>query len=134
MADKLCKHIERDNGIHEIMLYRGTRQGVDCYIEIVGTLFDQLSSEDTLRYILNATVCDQLPPLNYFVNRSNTYQRQHPELGKGRLVILYNRTAFWAVVSRVINMLNIRYRGALIMKMFEASEREQAIKWLLDDS
>ena len=85
MTDKLCEYIEHENGIHEIMLYRGTRQGVDCYIETVGALFDQLSSEDTLRYILNATVCDQLPPLNYFVNRSNAYQRAHPEPGEGAI-------------------------------------------------
>ncbi len=133
MIDKLCEHIEHENGIHEIMLYRGTRQGVDCYIEQVGALFDRLSSEDTLRYILNATVCDQLPPINYFVNRSNTYQQEHSELGQGRLVILYNRTPFWTVISSIINMLNIRYRGALVMKMIEGSKREQAIEWLLDN-
>jgi hypothetical protein len=87
-----------------------------------------------LRYILNATDCDQLPPLKYFVDQSNAYQQAHPYIGPGRLVILYRRNTFWSIVSRIVNMLNILYRGELVLHMFEEHERDNAIKWLVADN
>jgi hypothetical protein len=134
MSKPLCEHIHHNNGIHEIKLYRGTRQGVDCYVEIVGALFHEKPEKETLRYILNASECDQLPPIKYFVDQSNAYQQAHPYIGPGRLVVMYKRNTFWSIVSRIVNMLNILYRGTLVLKMFEVHERDEAIQWLLLDN
>lgn len=119
MSEKRCEHIEHNNGIHEIMLYSGTRQGVDCYIAIVGTLFHQKPADETLCYVLNATQCDQLPPIKYFVDQSNEYQHQHPYIGPGRLALIYTRNSFWLIVSRVVNML---YRGALVVPLYPTAK------------
>lgn len=128
-----CKYIKHDNGIHEIILLSATRDAVDCYTSIVGPLFLNKPEDETLRYILNATECKNLPPLRYFVQRSNDYKKEHPEIGPGRLAVLYQRNGFWLMVSSIINMLNTLYTSELVLCMFEASEREQAIEWLLRD-
>lgn len=128
-----CKYIEHDNGIHEIILLTATREAVDCWVSIVGPLFLNKPEEETLRYILNGTQCPDLPPIRYFIQQSNDYERQHPGIGPGRLVVLYPRNGFWTVVSSVVNMLNLLYQGRLVMRMFEEGQREQAIEWLLGD-
>jgi hypothetical protein len=129
-----CKHIKHDNGIHEIILLTATNDVVDCYMAIVGPLFLNKPEDETLRYILNATQCKDLPPLRYFIQQSNDYKKQHPQIGPGRLAILYQHNGFWMIVSNVANMLNLVYKGDLILRMFEETEREQAIEWLLSDN
>jgi|GEM_PF-5326672 len=133
MSEKRCEHIQHDNGIHEVILYSGTRQGVDCYVEIVGALFHQKPDDETLRYILNASQVDRLPPIKYFVEQSDAYQRKHPYIGPGRLAVIYTRTPFWSIVSRIVNMLNTLYRGKLVLKMYDIRDYDAAIAWLLLD-
>jgi len=128
-----CKYIQHDNGIHEIILLTATRDAVDCYTSIVGPLFLSKPDDETLRYMLNAAECDGLPPLRYFIQQSSDYKKQHPQIGPGRLAILYYRNGFWLIVSSVINMINALYKTELVLCMFEASEREKAIEWLLRD-
>lgn len=128
-----CRLIPHDSGIYELIMLSGTKMAVDCYIDKIGALYQEMPINNTLRYILNASEAP-LPPLQYFINRSNQYQREHPSIGKGRLAILYKQDIFVAVVARIIRMLNTLYRGALVMEMFEIKDRENAIAWLLETS
>jgi hypothetical protein len=132
LMDEYCRHIVHENGIHELILLSGTKQGVDCYMEKIGALFLSMPREKTLRYILNGTEAP-LPPIQYFVNESNRFEREHKYIGNGRLAILYRKDPFWSVASRVVTMLNVFYHGRLKLQIFEGKERKTAIEWLLRD-
>lgn len=132
LMEEHCRHIAHENGTHELILLSGTKQAVDCYIEKIGALFLTMPHEQTLRYILNGTEAP-LPPIQYFVNESNRFEREHKFVANGRLAILYRKDPFWSVASRIVAMLNVFYRGRLKLQMFEGGERELAIEWLLRD-
>jgi hypothetical protein len=129
---ELCRLINHPNGIHELILLAGTKEAVDCYMQKIGALFHALPQDQTLRYILNGLEAP-LPPLQYFVNESNRFERENKHIGNGRLAILYRRDIFWTIASRIVTMLNVFYRGRLKLMLFEGSERETAIEWLLRD-
>ena len=127
-----CRHIAHENGIHELILLTGTKAAVDCYMQTIGALFLATPQEQTLRYILNGVEAP-LPPIQYFVNESNRFERENKLIPTGRLAILYRRDPFWTVVSRIVSMLNMFYRGRLLIMLFEGKDREEAINWLLRD-
>jgi hypothetical protein len=127
-----CRLISHANGIHELILLSGTKEGVDCYMAKIGTLFHATPIEQTLRYILNGTEAP-LPPIQYFVNESNRFERENRHIAGGRLAILYRKDFFWSVASRIVTMLNVFYRGRLKLMLFEGKDRDSAIAWLLRD-
>ena len=127
-----CRYIEHENGIHEIILLTASKEAVDCYISIVGPLFLK-NPDETLRYILNANEYDNLPPLHYFIQQSNAYKKQHWYIRRGRLAVFFTRNALWLMVASVVSMLNTLYRSDLVIRVFEATERKDAIEWLLCD-
>jgi hypothetical protein len=127
-----CRLISHSNGIHELILLSGTKEGVDCYMAKIGALFHAMPTDQTLRYMLNGLE-SPLPPIQYFVNESNRFERENKYIGSGRLAILYRRDFFWTVASRIVTMLNVFYRGRLKLMLFEGADRDTAIAWLLRD-
>lgn len=130
--EELCRLIQHDNRVYELILLSGTKEGVDCYMEKIGALFHAMPPEQTLRYILNGTE-SPLPPLQYFVEQSNRFERENKLIGNGRLAILYRRDVFWSIAARIVATLNIFYRGRLKLMLFEGKERDTAMAWLLRD-
>jgi hypothetical protein len=128
--DEHCRHIAHEIGIHELILLTGTKEAVDCYTQKIGALFLSTPQDETLRYILNGTEAP-LPPIQYFVNESNRFENEHKFTCKGRLAILYRRDPFWTVASRIVTMLNMFYRGRLLIMLFDGNDRQEAINWLL---
>jgi hypothetical protein len=130
LMDEHCRHIAHENGVHELILLTGTKDAVDCYMAKIGKLFLSTPKDQTLRYILNGTEAP-LPPIQYFVNESNRFERENKNIPIGRLAILYRRDPFWTVASRIVTMLNMFYRGRLLIMLFEGTDRKEAINWLL---
>jgi hypothetical protein len=131
--DEHCRHIAHENGIHELIMLTGTKAAVDCYMQKISALFHATPKDQTLRYILNGLETP-LPPIQYLVNESNRFDRENKNIPIGRLAILYRRDPFWTVVSRIVSMLNMFYRGRLLIMLFEGKDRQEAINWLLLDN
>lgn len=125
-----CDYIAHDNGIHDFVFHKPTRQSVDFLMDNMGDILLNTPIDDPLLTIVDLTESG-LPPLRYAMTRSkevnNGYFREHMEQKQ--------HVAYLAMISTnsLIQTFKIfveqMARGNTKIKI--CGDRESAVAWLL---
>jgi hypothetical protein len=125
---KDCIYTQLDNGIHDFIFIRATRQAHDEWFAQTARIFEQAEPNKTLLFMIDLRDSG-LPPLGYVVNNVRQIQAKYPQHPPTRSAFLYSPTALRPLVRLFITWLTTP--GKDKVRFFAASEFEKATAWLL---
>lgn len=120
-----CTYSKIDT-IHHIKIHTNTRQTVEDLFDIFAQVLEESpSSKLNVQYLLDATECGDLS-LRYIAQRTQKWNKDHPDAPKARTAILYPMGLFSSMVNVLIKQLSADSQA----RLFRPDEFDSAIAWL----
>ena len=121
----------REDGIHEFTLHDASMTTVDAYYAMLEPIYDArpANASEPIRMIMN--VPKKSLPFNYMMKRANEIMAKYPNLGTICSATITSNIAEARIADtfmRIIRLPGVRVR------FFPTSERDKAIKWLLEQT
>jgi len=125
-------HIKYDaqTTIHHITFYKPSRAALDAAFSHFAELIDHYHEEDTVRFLIDMSQIDQMPPISYAFRKTRALFAQKQTLYRSRRSVLYRRGMVISLVKALLSTLPSFFEGRDSIAFFQIEQREDAIEWL----
>jgi hypothetical protein len=130
IINKLLRHKQLNNGVHEFIFLSDDRRSIDMYFDTIGAVFGCSPKDKTIRYVIDWTGSG-IPSLNYMYLKTKEWGRKYRGLPPGRCLILIDQRGY-IPICRALSMLVMKEWGSSIRIRIERVEkRDEAMTWLM---
>ena len=131
MAEAIhCSYETRPDGIHRLTLHTSTKDAVDECFRLLYTVIDSEPHPTTRLLLLVDVASPAVPPLRYATRMIKQVYSKHPQLEERlRVAYLFDYSIFHVGIS-YFGYIRTRTKR----HVFNHSQRNEAIAWLLDAS
>ncbi len=124
-----CAYRLHDNGIHELIYYETSRYAVDEMIAHVDRILEQLPAETKLIRVLTDSSQTASQPFQYMLARLRELAVKYPNHPYIRSASLFDGGVMMGPADVLFRLITRRNK----FRLFKPSQREEAIKWLLEE-
>lgn len=128
-ASEYLRYIAHDNGIHEFIFYKSSRDTVDEHFVHLERITSAMQRDDVLLVLTNATDSGA-QSITYSFQRVRRYIDEFPNRPIFKYAVLQKPDALTTLVKTLFKGLRLRTRDAL--GIFSYEERDEAVAWLLE--
>jgi len=118
-----CSRLE--NGIYCFKFLANGRPTIDAFITQVERIYIENPDEPLLRFLIDTNNCQV--SVSYFLQRSGEMRKRNPAAPHERSAVLVDDSALYSIISSMVRLLRV----PITTRQFNASQRTQAIQWLL---
>jgi hypothetical protein len=127
---KAFRYVPLSDGIHELIFYEGTAEALEACFTSLDDIFFKLSADEPL-LLLSDIRQSGTPPIGPLVSLARRLLRKYPRHPMPYNAVLHSEEgrifrAFALVMEQLAGLYLARVR------FFSASERDQAMMWLLE--
>lgn len=127
---KGCTYEVLPSGIHVFTFTGKSPTALDEFFVILTNLLATTDpSVQVLRYIVDVTDASGQAPINEMVRRFQRLETALPQRPRGRTAIIHQGNVFLSLANTLLGALA---PAGDVTRFFNATEREQAMRWLLE--
>jgi hypothetical protein len=122
-----CSYVSHENDIHEFIITHSTKRAADELVGHIKTKLIDIPPNQTIRELVDFSA--GVPPIAYLARRGRETMDSTGS-PKIRVAFLYQQSTTMTILRTLVDLVQV---GNVRVKAFRATQRGEAVEWLLKD-